>query len=144
MVLEYTLYSWECVLIIILAMPIVPAPQNPTASKCLPSSTSGIWHCWPLPNGFIIHIIFLRVCLSNDIGHAGGACFPKLSWRKLPALEPPTDEWVSRAAGWVMGIVPGIYMNLLMPHWAPNSSVSKILRPAQNFWEGAGKIWKNH
>ena len=94
----------------------------------------------PLSNGSIIHIIFMKVWLDNNIIHAGAACFPKFSCRKVPAFEYVPDEQVSRAGGRVIWIVPWIYMNLLTPQWVPNSSVSKILHRAKNFWEGAGKI----
>ena len=97
MVLEYILYSWECVPVIILAMLIVPTPENPTAKKCLPSSTLWIRSCWPLLNGFKICIIFLRVCFNNNISHAGSACFPKLSWRKLIAAMKL--QWVQWGQG---------------------------------------------
>ena len=77
------------------------------------------------------------------IGHAGSAFFPKSSRRKQPAFEHIIDEQGSRVRGQVMGIVLDIYIKLVMPHWVPNSSVSKILYTAQNFWEGVGEIWIN-
>ena len=50
------------------------------------------------------------------IGHAGSAFFPKSSRRKQPAFERIIDERGSRATGRVMGIVPDIYIKLVMPH----------------------------
>ena len=103
------------------------------ATNLLPLSHLWIRDCWPLSNGSRIHIIFLKVYLDYNISHANTACFPKFTYRKQPAFGHVIDEQVSRARGQVMGIVPGIYVNLEMLHLVPNSSVSKILRTAQNF-----------
>jgi hypothetical protein len=75
----------------------------------------------------------LKVYLDNNISHADSACLPKSSYRIWCAFEHITDEQVSRAGDRAMMFVPWIYMNLSMLHQVPNSSVSKILRWAQNF-----------
>lgn len=41
-----------------------------------PSIACRIEGCWPLSNGTIIHIIFIRVCFNNNIRHHHCACPP--------------------------------------------------------------------